>query len=298
MNPSRLRRTVVAPARPRRRARRVGPVLVGLGLVAGQVALTAAHPSTALAVPTTAAIPASPTAAAVTSTAVTASSASVAAAGSASQRGIDVASHQHPGGAPIDWRSVAGWGVDFAYIKATEGPVNGGNTYVNPYFDADWRGAGAAGILRGAYHYARPRLPISTAVYDAQKFLLTTGAFTGYADLPPVLDLEETGGLTGSDLVAWADAWMTEITRQTGRWPMLYSAPWYLDGSVGGAEELADHPMWIADYSGAGYPRRLPSGWSSWTIWQFTPSAQIPGIPAPVDLNAACDLRAYVQNPC
>jgi GH25 family lysozyme M1 (1,4-beta-N-acetylmuramidase) len=217
---------------------------------------------------------------------------------SASQRGVDVASHQHPGGVAIDWGQVAAWGIDFAYIKATEGPVNGGNTYVNPYFDADWRGAGAAGILRGAYHYARPRLPISTATYDAQRFLLTTGPFGGYADLPPVLGLEETGGLAGADLVAWADAWMTEITRQTGRWPMLYSAPWYLDGSVGGADDLADHPMWIADYGGAGYPTRLPSGWSRWTIWQFTPSARIPGIAAPVDLNASCDLRAYIQNPC
>jgi GH25 family lysozyme M1 (1,4-beta-N-acetylmuramidase) len=42
----------------------------------------------------------------------------------------------------------------------------------------------------------------------------------------------------------------------------------------------------------------MPAGWGRWTIWQFTPSASIPGIPAPVDLNAACDLRAYVQNPC
>jgi GH25 family lysozyme M1 (1,4-beta-N-acetylmuramidase) len=259
--------------------------------VAGQVALAASHPTAALAVPAAAALPAAPAATAVASTAT-------AAAGSATQRGVDVASHQHPGGAPIDWPAVAAWGVDFAYIKATEGPVNGGNTYVNPYFAADWRGAGAAGILRGAYHYARPRLPVSTAVHDAQKFLLTTGPFGGPADLPPVLDLEETGGLRGADLVAWADAWMGEITRQTGRWPMLYSAPWYLDGSVGGAAALADHPMWIADYSGSSYPRRLPAGWSRWTIWQFTPSARIPGIPAPVDLNAACDLRAYVQNPC
>lgn len=267
------------------------PGLVGLGLVAGQVVL--GHPTAAVAAPVTA-TPATTRTAPV----AVASPAAIGGSGGATQRGVDVASHQHPGGAPIDWNAVAGWGVDFAYIKATEGPSGSGDTYVNPYFDDDWAGAGRAGLLRGAYHYARPRLPIWTAVHDAQRFLLTTGPFTGAADLPPVLDLEETGGLAGADLVAWSRAWMAEISRQTGRWPMLYSAPWYLDGSVGGAAALADHPLWIADYGGAGYPRRLPVGWSGWTVWQFTPSAWIPGIPAPVDLNAACDLWAYIQNPC
>ena len=289
-NPSRPVRRPVTERR--RRRRRIAPLVAGVGFVAGQVALASAHPVPVSAAPLARTVLATPAAVAVPVASL------APAASSASLRGVDVASHQHPGGAPIDWAVAAGWGIDFAYIKATEGPVGGGNTYINPYFADDWRGAGRAGILRGAYHYARPRLPVSTAVYDAQAFLLTTGPFTGAADLPPVLDLEETGGLSGSDLVAWAEAWTAEITRQTGRWPMVYSAPWYLDGSVGGAERLADHPLWIADYSGSAYPRRMPAGWSSWTIWQFTPSAQIPGIPAPVDLNAACDLRAYVQNPC
>jgi GH25 family lysozyme M1 (1,4-beta-N-acetylmuramidase) len=56
--------------------------------------------------------------------------------------------------------------------------------------------------------------------------------------------------------------------------------------------------MWTAEYSELGYPQRVASGWSSWTIWQFTPAAQIPGIPTAVDLNASCDLRARIQNPC
>jgi GH25 family lysozyme M1 (1,4-beta-N-acetylmuramidase) len=211
----------------------------------------------------------------------------------AAQRGVDVASHQHPNGEAIDWGAVAAWGVDFAYIKATEG-----DTYVNPYFVEDWQGAGAAGLLRGAYHFARPRLPLWTATYDAQMFLLTTGPFTGVNDLPPVLDLEVSGGLSRADLVAWVEAWMAEITRQTGRWPMLYSAPWFLDDAMGGTAELSDHPMWTAEYNELGRPERVASGWSSWTIWQFTDSAWIPGIPTAVDLNASCDLRARIQNPC
>jgi lysozyme len=287
-DPSPPIRRSVAPCTRLRGRRRLWSTLAGLALVAGQLALTTSDAPVAAA----AALKTLSPAAVATPAASTAASAPGAGI-SASQRGVDVASHQHPGGAPIDWNAVADWGVDFAYIKATEG-----DTYVNPYFAEDWRGAGAAGLLRGAYHYARPRLPLWTATYDAQVFLLTTGPFAGVSDLPPVLDLEDTGGLTGDQLVAWADAWMDEVTRQTGRWPMVYSASWFLDGVVGGGAVLSEHPMWVADYNDLGYPQRLPSGWSRWTIRQFTPSGQISGIPAPVDINAACDLRARIQNPC
>ena len=41
--------------------------------------------------------------------------------------GIDVASHQHPGGAAIDWNTVAASGQKFAFVKATEG-----TNYTNP----------------------------------------------------------------------------------------------------------------------------------------------------------------------
>jgi GH25 family lysozyme M1 (1,4-beta-N-acetylmuramidase) len=260
-------------------------VLAGVVLVLGQLVLTTGEVPVAAA----ASAQVASVTAAVASNGVSASLAWTPAV----QRGVDVASHQHPGGAPIDWHAAAAWGVDFAYIKATEG-----DSYVNPYFVEDWQGAGAAGLLRGAYHFARPRLPLWTATYDAQAFLLTTGPFTGVNDLPPVLDLETSGGLGRADLVAWVEAWMAEITRQTGRWPMLYSAPWFLDDVVGGTPELSDHPMWTAEYNDLGHPERVATGWSSWTIWQFTDAAQIPGIPAPVDLNASCDLRARIQNPC
>ena len=41
--------------------------------------------------------------------------------------GIDVASHQHPGGAAIDWTAVKQSGQSFVFVKATEG-----TSYTNP----------------------------------------------------------------------------------------------------------------------------------------------------------------------
>ena len=101
--------------------------------------------------------------------------------------GIDVASHQHPNGQAIDWARVKRSGVKFAYIKTDEGAQGRAGRYVNPWFSRDWREAGNAGVSRGAYHYARPRLPVSTAAADARQFVATVGNSMG--ELPPVLDL-------------------------------------------------------------------------------------------------------------
>ncbi len=58
--------------------------------------------------------------------------------------GVDVSSHQEA----IDWRALAGTGVKFAYIKASEGA-----DFRDERFASNWRDSAAAGIKRGAYHY-------------------------------------------------------------------------------------------------------------------------------------------------
>jgi lysozyme len=51
-------------------------------------------------------------------------------------RGVDVSHHQ----GSIDWTQVAGDGVQFAYLKATEG-----RDHRDARFAANWSGAAAAG---------------------------------------------------------------------------------------------------------------------------------------------------------
>ncbi len=60
--------------------------------------------------------------------------------------GIDV-SYWNAG---IDWPKVRAAGQRFTFIKASEG-----DGYLDPTFDDNWRGAKAAGLLRGAYHFFR-----------------------------------------------------------------------------------------------------------------------------------------------
>ena len=72
----------------------------------------------------------------------------------------------------------------------------GGSAYTNPWFASDWSGAGSVGLFRGAYHFARPALPLTTAAVQASTFVSVAGTMGGSHDLAPVLDLEVTGGLS------------------------------------------------------------------------------------------------------
>src|SRR5690349_1794050 len=59
-------------------------------------------------------------------------------------QGIDVSHHQ----GHIKWAKLPSQGVDFAYIKATEG-----SDHVDHRFSRNWHAADRAGIHRGAYHF-------------------------------------------------------------------------------------------------------------------------------------------------
>ena len=92
--------------------------------------------------------------------------------------GIDVSKYQ----GTIDWGAVAGSGVKFVWIKATEG-----GDHLDERFQANWQGAKEAGIPHGANHFVywcRP--PIEEATWFEQNVPVEDDA------LPPVLDVEAT----------------------------------------------------------------------------------------------------------
>ena len=202
--------------------------------------------------------------------------------------GPDVARYQHPDGKPIDWAAAKRSGVGYAFIKATEG-----TTVVNPWFRADWAGAGNVGLPRGAYHFARPNRPLSTATAQARAFLAVAGRLDRAGDMPAVLDLESSGGLAPGELVAWAQEWVRTVQNATGRAPLLYTYRSFWRRSAGNSTALNHLPLWIADYSdgvagagrAAGPTRPLIGGWQDWAIWQWTDDGRIPGVAGPVDVN-------------
>lgn len=202
--------------------------------------------------------------------------------------GIDVSRWQHPNGSPIDWAAVRGSGQRFVFIKATEGATATQPAYVNPYFAGDWADAGAAGLLRGAYHYAQPSMPADSALIQARNFVATTGSMQGPADLPPVLDVEATNGVSPPDMVTWIATWLFEVERLTGRRPIIYTGLSFWNNQVGGSTAFGAYRLWFARYVSGPTPGPLPNGFLTWTFWQRSPTGRVPGIAAAVDLNTYC----------
>jgi lysozyme len=182
-------------------------------------------------------------------------------------RGIDVSHFQ----GVVDWQKVSQAGMAFAFAKATEGI-----TYVDPQLAANWPGIRAAGLVRGAYHFFEPN---DDATQQAQHFLATVQLAPG--DLPPVLDVEITGGVSDPQLWSGVATWLQIVEQTTGRQPILYTAPGFWDSHAPDLT-LTRHPLWLADY--ATQPT-LPNGWTSWLFWQYSQSGSVAGVTGAVDLD-------------
>ncbi|GAA3569660.1 GH25 family lysozyme [Amycolatopsis ultiminotia] len=186
--------------------------------------------------------------------------------------GHDVSGHQ----GAVDWGKAAGAGAQFAYVKATEG-----TGYVNPQFIQQYNGAHHAGIIRGAYHFARP--DVSGGAEQASYFIAHGGGWGNDGKtLPGALDLEYNPygdacyGKSPADLTAWiADYARTYLARE-GRSTVIYTSTSWWKRCTGNTARFGDtNPLWLARY--ASEIGELPAGWDKQSIWQFARSGGLPG---------------------
>jgi len=204
--------------------------------------------------------------------------------------GIDVSHFQ----LTVDWGAVAASGIQFCFIKATEGAAN-----VDPRFLENWRGAGAAGLARGAYHFFHPSVPASTQV---ESFIRTVVRLEP-GDLPPVLDLEVPLAWAGIEQGACAPLalqWLETVESRLGVTPIVYLSPAFATEILRNAPALERFPVWLAHYTDAAAPD-VAKPWNSWTFWQYTREGKAPGVTLPVDLDrfngTLDDLKALAVKP-
>src|SRR3954468_15322880 len=114
--------------------------------------------------------------------------------------GVDVS---HWNGAP-DWRRAQASGVRFVIAKASQG-----RDFVDPTYARNKAQAEALGLKFTAYHYASPDRTWHDALAEARHFVRT--AQLGGGNLVPALDLEQSGGLTATQLSRWVKAFVTEV---------------------------------------------------------------------------------------
>lgn len=182
--------------------------------------------------------------------------------------GIDVSSHQ----GEIDWAQVAGDGVVFAYVKATEG-----SGFVDSSFRRNWDGARAAGITPGAYHYFTLCSP---GAQQAADFL--AAAPPDDSALPPALDLEFDGACEERPEAAHAqaeiDAFTAAVEREWGRRLVIYSSVEWRDHY--GLPVAGPRPDWL--FSAGGRPQQ-----EDWAVWQLRFDGDVAGISGGVDIDVA-----------
>lgn len=211
--------------------------------------------------------------------------------------GVDISHHQ-----TIDFpiEMLAARKVDFLYMKASQG-----TTYVDDKFSRFWARAGrlpkGQQVHRGAYHFLTAGDPsvdaASWGTRQAATFLKVFRASNPQSDpyrdtdMPPVMDLEwdrangnapdRWKGRTPAQIIAMTKAFLAAVAAGTGRRPVIYTAQsWWHEriGADARQTELAEYPLWLADYTEKSRmpetPRTINN--AKWALWQFTEKAELP----------------------
>ena len=205
--------------------------------------------------------------------------------------GIDVSDYQ----TSLNWWSVKTSGVSFAWAKATEGLTGNESTFANNQINAQ-----AAGVLIGAYHYARPenQVGIAGALVEAEHFWNVASNYIkgGGVHLMPMIDVESNlsgAGYTRQTLCDWVNTWCSNIVARAAAVgvtvkPVVYTYQSYALSWMNSS--ITNWPVWMAQYPASPNPQSgAPAGydpWTTWNFWQYTGTGLVPGIGGKVDINA------------
>ena len=193
-------------------------------------------------------------------------------------RGIDVSEHQRT----IDWQQVGTAGLDYAYIRLGRRGYTEGGLFLDPFYEANMRGAQSAGLRRGVYFFSQA-VNVQEAIEEANFVLQTLG---GQAlNLPIVYDWEKidmpdsrTRSLSRETRTDCAVAFC-ETIRGAG-----YDAAVYFNRNIGyygyDLSRLTDYSFWFALPEAA-----YPSFYYAVDSWQYSFTESVPGIEFETDMN-------------
>lgn len=178
----------------------------------------------------------------------------------------------------VDWARAKAVGIEFVFLKATEG-----GDLADPAFRDHWRGAGAAGIRRGAYHfYYFCTAPEVQARFFISKVRRVPGM------LPPVLDMEWNPFSPtcqrrpdAATVQAEMKVWLDIVEAHYGQRPIIYTTPGFYEDA--GLRSLRGYEFWLrttAKTPAEAYPGQ------PWRFWQYTATGTLPNTVGEVDINA------------
>jgi lysozyme len=183
-------------------------------------------------------------------------------------QGTDISAAQ----GEIDWRKVRAGGVDFAYIKASEG-----TDIRDTRFAENWEAAREAGLRRGATHvFTLCRL----ARDQATNFIATVPREANM--LPAVVSLAFESSCTARPdrevLLSEIALFIEMVEAHTGKAVILYMTKDFED--MYQVSSAIDRSLWL--------PRMFFApdyGSHPWVIWQASNQRRIDGITGPINWN-------------
>lgn len=181
-------------------------------------------------------------------------------------RGIDISAHN----GKIDFEKVAADGIEFVFIKATEG-----GDWRDTAFERNYQAAMDAGLRVGAYHFFR---------FDVEGWRQSVNIIRAlgdrHLDLPVGIDVEEwtnNTDVTTEEVVQNLRS-LIELLRQNGREAVIYTNKRGYHRFIRG--RFDDVSLWICSFTS---PALRDD--TRWTVWQHSHVGRVRGIDGPVDLN-------------
>jgi len=192
--------------------------------------------------------------------------------------GIDVSRWQ----ANIDYEKVKSYNIQFVIPKA--GEVVNGNEWDDPKFERNMTEGRKFGLVMGAYYYFHPSVGASK---QARHFIRLMDSF-GYPDLPPVIDVETTDGLSPAICANNLYSMIDYLQKELGRKPIIYTRNGFWVNQYGNPAYSKDYKFWLAQYpliDPITDPFKFTGKMSGTSpgvnpiMWQFTEKMKLGGLP-------------------
>lgn len=187
--------------------------------------------------------------------------------------GIDVSSWQQN----IDFAAVRNAGIEIVYMKSSEG-----SSYIDPYFETNYRNAKANGLKVGFYHYVTAR---TTEQARAQATFFSKVISGKEPDCKLAMDFENFGNLSTTEVNEISRVFLETLENLTNKEVLIYSNAYSARTIF--SSSLSNYPLWVANY---GVSEPGDNGkWSTWVGWQYTDTGRINGISGYVDRDYFTD---------
>lgn len=180
--------------------------------------------------------------------------------------GIDVSAHT----GKINFKQVKEQGVDFVFIKATEG-----EDFVDKNFELNYKNARKASIPVGVYHFFRFN---KSGKEQARNFLKQIAGKR--FELSLVLDVEEWGNPKSAKreyVVAEIRNFIEEVERQRKGQVMIYTNESGYRTYI--KTNFDSKSIWICSFS------KSPKIDAKWTLWQYSHIGKLKGAEGWIDFN-------------